>query len=132
MTSTAFPDRLCVPSVQHLAAGHTFCARSFQQQSSSCGELMFLLGMLGAIRCGRWLLAAPPISVAIYMNSRLAMKPFDLNTRRTRAEIGNIHWRDEFLQLAYLLDHLAPPDYRRSGALFPAALGSKPRSTPLG
>ena len=32
------------------------------------------------------------------MDSRLAMKPFDLNTRRTRAEIGNIHWRDELLQ----------------------------------
>ncbi len=35
---------------------------------------------------------------------------FDPN--KTRAEINNVDWRSDLLEVARLLDHLSPPDHR--------------------
>jgi hypothetical protein len=36
------------------------------------------------------------------------MRGVESNTARTRAEIGNVSWRDDLLQLAKLIDTLSP------------------------
>jgi hypothetical protein len=46
---------------------------------------------------------------AMYRAGRV-IRPFDPNKKPTRAELGNVSWRDELLEYAALLDRLQPYD----------------------
>ena len=46
------------------------------------------------------------------------MRPFDIDKTLSRAEIGNVDWHADLLELARLLDHLRPPDHRHPDLYF--------------
>jgi hypothetical protein len=66
----------------------------------------------------------PAVCVAAVLDERDyagdAMKPLSTSTRvpTTRAEFGNISWREDLLQLAKVLDQLSPPDHRNPERYF--------------